>query len=350
MAAPSSNTSRIITAWLEVIGEKIPCGSASCTLSKLASSDSLSAECPLHWGEKVNADWWNALTSKNKATLVLSDGRNTRRMLSVPIDSIELKFLAQTASISARNNDKKAIESRSDTQYPNHTSRQVVSEIAAKHGWQVQFDAGADTSSVAGKIHHIDQVVQPNGKSDWHLVQRLAEEEGVDAWLSGDTLYFKNADDDKDPLYVVRYQAPTPLSMARGDFMDLTVKKELGAGKTVTAKVHSWHSKQKKQVDSSSTVSGDGNEAVHEEHVPNLTQQQADKRAKKNAKKLARHENGISLSMVGDLTISPQMRLKLVGAGTVDSTYYIDSVAFSVGDGLRMSIEAKNQKPGRKQT
>ncbi|WP_036292066.1 hypothetical protein [Methylosinus sp. PW1] len=351
MAAFSTETARKIWAYVEIDGVSIPVVSASCAISKLAASNNFSAELPLHYGDADTA-FWAALTSKSKCSLFVSDGKQTKRMVSAPLDSLDLKFASQRVSISARSSDRKALNAKSNEQWHNRKPTEVVKDIADRHGWNFVTDDVEDTSQddQAGKMHHLDNVKITDSDTEWGVIQKLAEEEGVNAWLDGDTLYFKEADDDNDDVYVVNYKAPSPVHAAFADFIDLKITRHLGAGKAVRCHTHSWHSKSKKVVHGKHEIAGDDDKDALEYHerVANLSQHKADRRARKNARKHARHEITISLDMPGDLDCNPSKRLELRGTGGFDHIYYIDTVNYSIGDGLRMTIDAKNTKPGRK--
>lgn len=348
MAALSNSTARAPTGFVEINGTQIPVIDASTTLSKKASADSFQASLPMNW-QGIDDSFWAGLTSSDKATLILGDGAgNTKRFMQTDIDTVTLHYANQTVQLGARSDQKKAIEKRSDTQYQNKTAVEIAQQVADDHGWD--FVSDEDSGDKSGKLHHIDQAVITDQTSDWQLVQRLAQEEGVEAWVTDNTLYFKNADDDSDPVYLVQYQAPSPSGQASANFMELTVKRTLGAGKTVESTSKSWHSKQKTARTSTHTIAGDGEVNTYIERVPNLTQEQLDKRAKKRGESIVRHELGIDLTLPGDLTLDPMSRLQLTGTA-FDQIFYIDSVSFHLadGDGLRMTIDAKNSKQGRGQ-
>ena len=90
--------------------------------------------------------------------------------------------------------------------------------------------------------------------------------------------------------------------------------------------------------------------------MPNLTQSQADKKAKILLADITRHERNMSWSEPATITadgtlITPRNVVRLHGTGTgFDQVYYVDTVSTSIHfDGFGMVIMAKSQSSATEQ-
>jgi hypothetical protein len=132
------------------------------------------------------------------------------------------------------------------------------------------------------------------------------------------------------------------------DCLDLRIKRNVQAGKSIQTTVKSWHPKKKQVFQYQSTVGGNGGPVPYNYHLPNLLLDHVTKYAKSLATEKARHELTVTATVVGDPTVSAGMGLQLSGTNYFDQTYDIDTVHHNFGmSGHRTHIVARSAKQGR---
>lgn len=161
--------------------------------------------------------------------------------------------------------------------------------------------------------------------------------------------------------YVLRWQPPIE-GQASPVFngMTLTLRRNLTVAKDVRVTVRSWNQKQKKGFTVTANrvkVKNQTTNRVARSNLPaqqysfffpNLTPDEAQKKANQLLKDISEHEMNLQTSMPGDPAISQATVLRLEGTGTAfDQQYYPASVqhSYSEGGGYRTSITAKNSSP-----
>ncbi len=335
-------------AWLQVLGAYLPTAEIEATVNTKKSSGTYSAVIPMDTATQMGIDLYTLSDEPTiTASVFINQDANTSgpvNLISGPLDEIEFDFERQILQFKGRDQSSGLHDTKNHEKFLNQTASQIVTTIAGRHGLTPQID---DTTGMVGRALRQDFAKLTDGMSDWSLVQKLAEIEGASCYVKGSTLVFTTKQGNSQ--YQVTYTPPTAQMYATGNFIRLTVHRNLQAGKSIQVKTSSWDAKKKQPVTSVKTLEGSGGSIIYEYRGANVRQEQADKHSEKKAKEHGRHEMQVNVDMPGDTSIDASMQLVLSGTQTqFDQAYEIDTIHHRCNDsGYRMSIEAKSAKVGR---
>jgi hypothetical protein len=141
--------------------------------------------------------------------------------------------------------------------------------------------------------------------------------------------------------------------------MEITLQRALTLARGIQVTVNSWNTFQQVAFSESAfgTLNGSlsGGSAADTQPVqqyvlirPNLTRDTAQAIARQRLSELSRHERTITLTMPGELTLTPRSTIMLNGTGTdFDQAYYIDSIerTFRTRTGFVQHMRASNSSP-----
>lgn len=261
-----------------------------------------------------------------------------------------------TIDISGRDLTSELIDAKTSETYPNLTSSEIASKLAAAHGLTPVVTA---TSTKAGKFYQIDTVRQQDERTEWDLLTWLAKEEGFIVFVQGRELHFRPKPTEGDQAYLVEYVPPVD-GAPQAPVTDISLRQNRNLARDIKVTVKSWNSKKKQVFTKTAQLTRNRNRVLRaagrpvtpvQEYsytIPNLTPEQAQQRANKILEDLSRHERVMSLQGPADNALQLTHVIKLAGTGTAfDQTYYPDSIVRSGGTdvGFRWSIIAKNHSP-----
>ena len=252
------------------------------------------------------------------------------RMLTGSADRLRLDPVSGVASLDGRDHAGRLIDLPLQEGFLNNTSSEIASALASRCALQADVD---QTSRLVGQYYQIQHSKSALGSfsrhgNGWDLLAELADLEGYEMWVDGTTLHFKQPATGTTDLYEVGYAPPGAQSGSPGlTISDLGMERAFGLSDPVQVRVSSWNSRQRRQVTATypATVSG----AVRQFQVirPNLVQDDAEALARNSYARLRAHERVITGRMAGELTLTPQHRLRLSGTGTDwDQIYTIDRI------------------------
>ncbi len=260
------------------------------------------------------------------------------------VDDIDYDLAARQITLMGRDLSAPLIDTKTSEKFVNQTSSQIAEVLAARHGLQASAQA---TKQKAGIYYSSEHVVLTQEQSEWDLLIYLAEHEGFDVWVSGNTLNFQPSPVTTNPAYKIFWQEP-----ADSNALDIRLSRSETLAKDVIVVVQSWNQKQQKPVKVTYKVTqankgqrAGGKAQTYSFNVPNLTRDQAFELAKSKAEEITRHEKILNATLPGDNTLTTRAMVNLVGTGTDwDQFYYPDTVTrhISFTDGYRMEIRAKN--------
>lgn len=336
--------------FLSIGGVMIPCISAQVSRKAKRAADTFSAEfsataaAKLGWPLSKWADF-----EQTEASVVMSSepaGGDQRTMVTGMVDTPEIDWKENKISVRSRDKSASLTEKKRSQKSQNKKSADIVQDIAQDHGLTVSATSGDDN---AGQMYDQDTAHHILNRSDYEVLNDLAEREGYRWYVDGSTLYFE-PDDQTNGTFSIHWVPPQTGQPATANIPDMKTKRNMTAARPQKHTAKSWHKKDKKLYTHTESLSGSGNAVEHEHHHQGLNQAQVTKLAKSRLKNAARHDMQVSISdMPGDLTCDVRMTLQLSGTGTIyDQSYDIDEVGFEMGwDGFKMSIEAKGMKAGR---
>lgn len=310
--------------------------------SATKQADTLNATIPLY------ANLWLASVGGEPSIVgAVEAGSGSGELFIGTADNIEPDFTRGTIKLSARDKSKGPIGKKSIEDFRNKTPAEIVQEIAGRHGLAAVIE-GAATGFAGRKQQKEDFVHLTHHISEWTLVQHLADREGLVAFVQKNKLFFVEIDSALFGGVNVVFVPPTRRSHALGNEIDLSCSRNLEAGKRCKCKVRSWNVKKKQAIEGTAEAgSGEGERELEYSH-PQLEEDQARRIAEKRVREVTRQEMCCRVTMPGQASVSPPMKLNLSGTGTIfDQTYFIDNAHHRVGNGYRMSLTAKNSLGGK---
>lgn len=271
------------------------------------------------------------------------------------VDDVSISLPSNTITLSGRDLVAKFIDTKTTEKFQNHTSSEIAEILAKRLGLKSQI---TKTKTIVGKYYQIDHVKLTDQTSDWDLLTFLANEEGFNVFVKGETLYFEPLPKETDKPYIVLYNKQQFVSPS-ANVVNLQFHRNLTLAKDVIVKVRSWNMKQKKgftitvkATHNKNTVLAGAAQPIGDAQVfvyrfANLTKQQALDKAQKLLQKISSHEMNINITMPGDNILTNQNIVKVEGTGTnLDQVYYPTSITRTIRpDGYSMSFEGKNHQP-----
>lgn len=276
------------------------------------------------------------------------------------VDDLQFDPVFNTVTLTGRDYTSKLIDAKTTEKFANQTASEIATLLAKRHGLTPVVTA---TTTKVGKYYEIDEVRLTDARTEWDLLTWLANETLADdgrkfvAYVKGEELHFEPQPSEDDDPYLLRWQPPEPArAFAQAPVMTMNFSRNLTVLRDVVVTVKSWSQKQKKGVEANyprkpATVQpGEAQvkRQLHEYRFPNLTQEQALRKAQAIHRDLTMQEVRMQASLPADNALSPRRIIKVVGTGTVfDQTYYPDSVRRRITNdgGYTMDVSAKNRSP-----
>lgn len=304
-------------------------------------SSTFSAAIPLSF---PGAEATFATIGDNTASIDVTTRGISGTLVTGEIDNVSIDYIGRTIRVSGRDKAAKLHENMSSEKWLNKKGSDIVSDLAGRIGLSVQVDA---SGLMAGKILQQDYVRLSDNVTFAQVIHKLAEFDGARWFVDPQgTLHYVSISNPSG-IYTLNYVPPTNGPII-ADFMQLTIKRNIPAGKTIKVTVKSWHPKDKKVYEKEATVEGNGGPLTYNYHLPNLKQDHVDQHAKTRANEAAQRELKLTASVVGDPNCNAGMGLQLTGTGFFDQQYIMDTVHHEIGmAGHRTNITAHAGKGGR---
>ena len=234
----------------------------------------------------------------------------------------------------------------------------IVEILAARHGMQVE---SYHTAAYVGKYYNIDHIRIGGQHSEWDLLTFLANEEGAEVFVRGNTLVFRQPPQTLGNPYVIQWTPPDQVSASpQSNATRIHLSSNRTLARDVIVHVRSWNQKQKAAFTRTAKASHKrissispraipiGTAQTYFRVIPNLTPQQALQRAQAILAEITSMERRIQAELPGDNILSIDNPVQLTGTGTnFDNFYHAQSVLrrFSFDEGYSMTLEAKNHPP-----
>jgi phage protein D len=261
-------------------------------------------------------------------------------------------------TLSGRDLTARFIDTKTTDKFQNLTSSQVVTQLAKKHKLTPVV---TKTTIKTGKYYEIDHVKMTNAQTEWNLLTTLANEENFDVFVSGYNLYFQPKPDETEVPYLINYNEPFLNTGApTANFIDIKFSRSYTLAKDIIVKVISWNSKQKKGFTKTARATHNKNTVLkgaaqptgeaqtYTYTRPNLSPEQALQKAQSLLKKLSTQEMRCEITMPGNMELTAQSLIKVLGTNTNwDQLYYADSIirSMSFDSGFTMRVTCKNHSP-----
>jgi phage protein D len=322
-------------AWLTVGGGQFPIQHGTVDQHATRKSSTFSATIPMSYPGAYQT--FSNLGENTTAILVTTRGA-TNTLITGEIDSVDIDYVRTLISVTGRDQSAKLHAKKSAEKWTNKKGSEIVQELAGRVGLGVQVDASL---LMAGKKLTQEFVKLSDGISFAAVIHKLAELDGARWWVKNGTLHYQLSSNPSGS-FTLNYVAPQPGQPMRADFLDLRIRRNIQAGKNVKVTVKSWHPRKKQVYEGQAEVGGNGGSSEYVYHIPNLTQEHAQRHAKSRADDHARHALTLTATCVGDPSIDVAMALQLSGTNAFDRQYQMDCVHHDFGmRGHTMTITAK---------
>lgn len=245
------------------------------------------------------------------------------------------------------------VDARTQAAHQNLTASQIVRAIAASHDLTPVV---TDTTTLVSRYYgddHTQIVLNQFSRvsTEWGLITFLAQREGFDAYVSGRELHFEPRQEPNGKPYKVRWSRDDQ-GYSSSTVIDLRLDRALTLAGDITVTVRSYHSGQRRGFSKTArrTGSGRGN-GTPQNYVylfPNLTEDEALRRAQAILEDLSQHERIITFRQPGDLELTTRRIIRLSGTGSDwDQEFYPDSITRSISHdgGFVQDVRAKNVSP-----
>lgn len=251
-------------------------------------------------------------------------------------DSVGYDPLQGVIEVDGRDLSAMLIDARVDETFANRTSSEIVEVLAGRHGLGVEATA---TATMAGRYYQSnhDQMTMgtfSRAMSEWDLLSYLAVREGFDLYVTGDVLRFAASGGD------------APVVLMPADCLSLQLEHALGMERAIEVTVRSWDQRGAQAVAQTALGGGKGRAWKHAVVRPNLPPDEAQRLAERVLSDLVRHARTASLSMPGDVGLTPRAGVELRGTGSDwDGVYAVSevrrSVSMSQGFVQRVSLQRR---------
>ncbi len=234
------------------------------------------------------------------------------------IDSVCLDPTKGVVDIEGRDLSSLMIEAQADYTFSNRTSSEIAQLIAGRHGLGSLVQP---TSTPVGRYYQSEHDRVTLGQfakamTEWDLLAFLATQEGFDIFMQADALWFG------------------PASMAgasvisTSDCISLQLDHAIGLARPIEVTVRSWGTKSGTAVTATAQSGGTGDTWEHSITRPNLVADEAQRMANQTLADLRRHEWTATVTMPGELTLTPRSVIAIAGTGTVwDRSYAISQLS-----------------------
>ncbi len=257
-------------------------------------------------------------------------------MITGPVDRVEVDPARAEILVEGRDLTARFIESRIQENFENQTSSMIAATLAARRGL---VPAVVPTTGLVGRNFQNDHsrtTLDQHARvtTEWDLLIRLAEQEGFDVWVSGQTLYFAPVS-----------QTTLPLVLRPQDCLSMRLQRSLPLSAGLSVSVKSWDCRGTQAIVQSAVSDGASGAAPGYIVVrPNMTAGAAQSLAQRILSQMAQQERCISIDMPGDLATQPRGLLSVLETGTdFDGLYVITSVErrMSFQEGFTQNLEAR---------
>lgn len=269
------------------------------------------------------------------------------------IDDVDIDLFRRTVRVTGRDRVSDLLDTKTNEQWQNQTTSEIVTDIAGRVG--LTANVSIQNGDKSGLIYKDDYNRESDNDVLWNVLVRLAQREGCAVFIKpgSGVLSFLPVDQLGGSTFVVHYVAPTPTTIASGNFTALSLRRGFAVSKNIKVRVKSYQLKGKKSISSEFSSAGKiPGESAYDYRIPNLTKTQADKAAKNRLDEILRQEKGVQVDMPGDVTLDPSFMLQLSGTGTsFDQSYIISSIVHRFGEaGYRMVVDVRNKDRNRTTT
>ena len=133
-------------------------------------------------------DYWADSQDDRISVGVSLSGETPAPLIVGRVDDADWDVAGRVLTLSGRDLSAALIDNKTAEKFQNRTASQIAQTLAARRGLSAAVQ-GTDTP--AGTYYEIDHAVTTHEETEWDLLVYLAEREGFDVWVAGETLHFQ---------------------------------------------------------------------------------------------------------------------------------------------------------------
>ena len=273
--------------------------------------------------------WAGIGAAKVELAAIQPDNSSTYDLIVGFIDTVHLDPLRATVVVEGRDLSAGLIDSYRQQDFVNQTAAEVVTAIAEHHGLLPVVTA---TVGNVGRYYGDGYTRLSLGqfsklRSDWDVIVNLARDNGFDAYVIGQSLYFQ------PPAGLGRI----PLQVRLEDVLSMRIERAVAPSLGYSASVRSWSSQdmayyvsQPDPTTGSDTLGGGVQPFLFT--GANLTPSQVDIAAMHYSAEVQRLRTVLQFEMPWNPDVSPRSLILVTGTySTLDTLYVVDSVERDYG-------------------
>lgn len=300
---------------------------------------------------------------------------NLTSLIFGQVDDVEIDPARSKLVLTGRDLTARLIDRKTSNKWPDKTASQIVSDLATEVGLTPVI---TDTKTPAGTYYANSYVKLQKDLPMWDLVTFLAQQEGFQARVKGQSLIFgEPPDDDPDPVQIVCQRAGSGLDYLT--VTDLKLHRSLTLANDISITVLSHGTKKNQTIKAvasrsgirggttsrnpggkreTSLPSGTGSKKGADSTLrpsqggqnyrisrPNLTQDQANQLAQNMLDNISKWERTFEAQSEGDETIDIDRMARISGTLTTwDGKYFLTHVRheMSIESGYSLNYGGKN--------
>lgn len=268
------------------------------------------------------------------------------------VDEVSYDPAQRTLELSGRDLTSLLIDAKTAEKWPNQTASEIATTLAKRHGLTPVVTA---TTETLGRFYQIDHISTTTVQTEWDFLCWIAQQTQYVAYVKGKSLHFEpQPDPTKAPLYPLTW-TPADLTQPFGsNTQSMSFTRTLTVGNTISVTVRSWNAKQRQGFTQSYPAGHSKGirpgtattpAQAYSYQIPNLTQDQATKRAQSIYNDLIKNEMRMNATLPGDSVLMRTSVVHVTGTGTVfDQNYFPESITrrMSFGEGYAMDVRCRN--------
>lgn len=270
------------------------------------------------------------------------------------VDDVDVQTDDGNIVITGRDLTGTLIDNKIAQSFPDQTASQIVTTLAGQFGLTPQVTA---TKTPTGSYSNDSYSSSRRDIPVWDYITFLAEQEGFDAFVTGNALYFGPPVADSATPFAITVSQDQTSNAVDISTETLKLKRSLTLAKDITVTVISYDADKKVPIKAVAKRQGSAKAAstsfrtgaVSQNYTirrAGLTQQQAQNLAQNTLNDLSQHERTIEFTNPFDGTLTSRTKATVSGTNTGwDTSYFIDTVTRRYAFGtLTMTATAKNHQ------
>ena len=266
-------------------------------------------------------------------------------------DGVMVDPLRGRIELDGRDLSGEMIDTRATDKFLNLRLHRVAERVGKKRGLKV---VAPQSKTIVGTLFGEDSTEISDRFSEWDLLTFLAQREGRDLYVEGDTLYFVPKTEPSRPALNVVMPRPNEPS----DFTQFRFERNLILARDITVRVVSYDyltgetvkktAKAKHKGSGGRATTARGQRSTYVRTYPNLSPEQAEARAMSELEDLSRHEVRVFFAGPARKGLHPHDKIRVTGSDSAfDQDYYVDEIirTLSVDEGYTWAVRAKNSMP-----